>query len=257
MTDWLTLGFLFILGSIVGSFLNVCIFRIPKKKSIVFPSSHCPHCSKPIRYYDNIPIISYIILGGKCRNCRTAISFQYFLVELLTALMTLVLFFSFGISWPFVFAFLFSSVLIIITFIDFEHQIIPDHISLPCIPLFFLFSFFLPWTNPIDSILGILAGGGILYLLATGYYMLTKKEGMGGGDIKLLAMIGAFLGWQATILTLVLGAFAGTFIGIAMIIFRGKNFKYAIPFGPFLSLGAFCALLWGEKFIYWYVHLGK
>jgi leader peptidase (prepilin peptidase)/N-methyltransferase len=169
----------------------------------------------------------------------------------------LLLFAHFGISLSFVLASIFCCVLIIITFIDLKHQIIPDLISLPGIPVFFLSSFLLPRIHPLDSLLGIIVGGGTLYLLAAGYYQLTKKEGMGGGDIKLLAMIGAFLGWKGTIIALLLGAFTGTVIGMAMILFRGKNFKYAIPFGPFLSLGALCSLLWGEQLINWYLLIGN
>ncbi len=248
---------LFLLGSIIGSFLNVCIVRIPLKMSIVFPASHCPACKKPIPFYCNIPIVSYILLGGKCRYCLSPISFQYFLVELLTPALMLLLFFYFGATWAFIISFIFCSALIIITFIDLKHQIIPDVISLPGIPLCFLCSFFVPWTDPVESLAGILVGGGTLYVFAAGYQLLTKKEGMGGGDIKLLAMIGAFLGWKGALLSLILGAFAGSITGILLIAVKGRDLKYAIPFGPFLSAGAFCALVFGEKLIYLYLTLGK
>jgi leader peptidase (prepilin peptidase)/N-methyltransferase len=256
MINWLIPAFLFVFGAVIGSFLNVCIIRIPEKKSIVYPASHCPSCKTPIAFYDNIPLVSYVLLAGRCRQCKTPISFQYFIVELLTPIITLVLYFSFGFSLAGALAALFCYVLLVITGIDLQHQIIPDSISIPCIPLCLLSSLVLPWTDLKSSLIGMVLGGGILYLVAQAYYLVRKKEGMGGGDIKLLAMIGAFLGWKGALIALMVGAFAGTLAGIAMMLVRGKNLKYALPFGPFLSLGAFCALLWGEAILYWYTHLG-
>lgn len=257
MSEGLFVTTLFVLGSMIGSFLNVCIVRIPRKMSIVLPSSHCPACKKPIPFYCNIPLLSYLILGGKCKYCRAPISFQYFFVEFLTPLVMLLLFFRFGITLSFCAAFIFSAALIVITFIDLQHQIIPDVISLPGIPLCFLCTFIVPWANPRGSLIGILVGGGVLYVFAAGYHLITKKEGMGGGDIKLLAMIGAFLGWQGALAALILGAFLGSIIGIILIMLKGKDLKYAVPFGPFLSAGAFCTLLYGEKLIRFYLSLGK
>jgi leader peptidase (prepilin peptidase)/N-methyltransferase len=247
---------LFIFGTIIGSFLNVCIVRIPNRASIVFPGSQCPNCGYSIRFYDNIPLVSYILLGGRCRSCKTAISIRYFLVELLMGLLTALLSFYFGFSLVFILCLVFTAALVVITCIDLQHQIIPDCISLPGIPLGFLCSFFLPWITWIDSLLGILIGGGVLYVFALGYYLLKKKEGMGGGDIKMLAMIGAFLGWQGALATLILASIAGSLIGILLIVVKGKNFKYAVPFGPFLALGAFCALIYGERLINWYCSIG-
>ena len=174
MSNWLIPAFLFAFGAVVGSFLNVCIIRIPDNKSIIFPASHCPSCKTSIAFYDNIPLLSYILLAGKCRHCKAPISFQYFLVELLTPVITLALFISFGLSFAFVFAALFCYVLLVITVIDFQHQIIPDSISIPGIPLFLLSSPLLPWTNLINSLIGIVLGGGILYLIAKAYYLLRK-----------------------------------------------------------------------------------
>lgn len=252
MSPTLLIIALFIFGTIIGSFLNVCIVRMPQGSSIVFPGSHCPNCGYTIRFYDNIPLVSYILLAGRCRSCKTPISMRYFLVELLMGLLVTVLFFHFGFSLAFTLCLVFTAALVVITFIDLQHQIIPDRISLPGIPLGFLCSFFLPWNTWLDSLLGILVGGGVLYAFALGYYLLTKKEGMGGGDIKMLAMIGAFLGWKGALATLILASVAGSLIGILLIILKGKNFKYAVPFGPFLALGAFCALLYGERLISWY-----
>ncbi len=197
------------------------------------------------------------MLGGKCRYCRAPIPLQYFIVELLTPVLLLVLFIHFGLSWSFIVSAFFISALIVITFIDLELHIIPDVISLPGIPVCFVCSFIVPWTNPVQSLIGILVGGGILYVFAAGYHLLTKKEGMGGGDIKLLAMIGAFLGWQGALLTLILAACTGSLIGILLIIAKGKDFKYAIPFGPFLAAGAWAALLFGDELIHFYLSVGR
>ena len=242
-----------IFGAIVGSFLNVCILRIPEGKSIIYPASHCPKCQSPIMWYDNIPIISYFILTGKCRNCRGPISFRYHLVELLTALLSLAAMIMFGPSPAYFICFAFISSLIVITFIDLDHQIIPDVISLPGIPLGFLASFVLPNITYKESLMGILLGGGILFLIAVGYEFLAKKEGMGGGDVKLLAMIGAFLGWKGVLFTVFSGSLVGTVIGVAIMVAQGKDSKSAIPFGPFLSFGALLYLFFGEPIIYWYL----
>jgi len=257
MSIWSFWVVLFLLGAMIGSFLNVCIMRIPADMSVVSPASHCLSCKTPIPFYHNIPLASYILLGGKCRQCGAPIPFQYFFVELLTPLVMLVLYYYFGFSWSFLIAFVFSAALIVITFIDLAHKIIPDVISLPGIPLFFLCSFVVPWVDPLSSLIGILAGGGTLYAVAVGYHVLTKKEGMGGGDIKLLAMVGALLGWKGALTTLMVGAFLGSIIGVALIILKGKDTKYAIPFGPFLATGAFCTLLWGDTIIHYYLTLGR
>ena len=245
--------FAFVFGSIIGSFLNVCILRLPEKKSLLFPASHCPHCRKPIRFYDNIPLISFLVLRGRCRFCGQPISPQYFMVELLTALLSLFLFFSYSLIEYFIYFAFFSS-LVVVTFIDLKHQIIPDVISLPGIGAGFLASFVLPRITCLDSLLGIALGGGILYLIALGYYLITKTEGMGMGDVKLLAMIGAFLGGKGVVITIFLSAFLGAMVGVAMMVIKGKNRKYAIPYGPFLSIGALLSLLWGDVLLVWYYH---
>lgn len=243
----------FIFGAIVGSFLNVCILRIPAGKSIAYPPSHCPKCDSPIRGYDNIPIISYLILMGKCRNCKERISFRYPLVEFLTAIFSLAAMMMFGPSLAYLIYFAFVSSLIVITFIDLDHQIIPDIISLPGIPLGFLASFVVPEITYKESLIGIAIGGGLLLLVAIGYEFVAKKEGMGGGDVKLLAMIGAFLGWKGVLFTIFSGSLVGTIIGVTIMIAQGKDSKYAIPFGPFLSMGALLYLFFGEPIIYWYL----
>ncbi|MBW2650373.1 MAG: prepilin peptidase [Deltaproteobacteria bacterium] len=238
-----------ILGAIVGSFLNVCIYRIPSGKSIVFPASHCPACEHPVKFYDNIPIISYIILRGKCRNCNERISPIYPAIELLTAVMSLLLFLKYGLSFEYLFSSVFTCALIVITFIDLKHQIIPDVITLPGIPLFALAAIFFMNVTFMDSLIGILAGGGFLFLIALGYQLLTKREGMGGGDIKLLAMLGGFLGWQSLWFVVMAASLIGAIAGISVMISRGKDTKYAIPFGPFLSIGSVAYIFWGNAFM--------
>src|SRR3990172_1815822 len=238
-----------LLGAAIGSFLNVCIRRIPAGESLVFPASHCPKCNHSIRFYDNIPIISYLALRGRCRNCREGISLQYPLVELLTAIMALLLFWKFGLTLKFLFSFVLACALIVITFVDFERQIIPDIITLPGIPLFFLAAVFamgIPW---LEAALGFLIGGGILYAIAFGYELITKREGMGGGDIKLLAMLGAFFGWKSLFFILLVSSFLGAIVGISVILIKGKDMRYAVPFGPFLSLAALAYIFWGDEFI--------
>ncbi len=246
-----------VFGALIGSFLNVCIFRLPKEESIVWPGSYCPHCKNPIKFYDNIPLVSYILLKGCCRHCHSAISFQYSLIEGITALASLILFMKFGLSLSYLFYFLFVAALIVITVIDLYHQIIPDVISLPGIGVGLIASIIIPQMTFFNSLTGILLGGGSLFLVATIYQWLFKREGMGGGDVKLLAMIGAFLGWKAVILTILLSSLVGSITGIIVMILKGKDFKYAIPFGPFLSFGAVVSLFYGENVIRWYLYVSR
>jgi leader peptidase (prepilin peptidase) / N-methyltransferase len=248
--------FSFILGAVVGSFLNVCICRMPRDESVVSPPSHCPGCGYRIRWYDNIPLVSYLLLRGRCRGCRDKISPRYPLVELLNALLSLALFLRFGPTLAFAVLFLFCSALVVITFIDLEHQIIPDEISLPGIVLGFIFSFFLRGHGWLNSLLGILLGGGSLLLVAYGYQLLTGKEGMGGGDIKLLAMMGAFLGWKSIPFIIFVSSLAGSVIGVSLMLIQKKDSKLAIPFGPYLALGALLYVFYGPRLINWYLTLG-
>ena len=237
--------FFTVAGAAVGSFLNVLICRIPEGKSIVYPSSHCPKCSHPIRFYDNIPLISYLVLRGRCRDCREKISLRYPLVEALTALMSFLLFWKFGLSTKYLFSFIFTAALIVITFIDLDLQIIPDVITLPGIPLFFLAAVFFMDVKVMDALLGLLIGGGCLFVIAFVYELITKREGMGGGDIKLLAMMGAFLGWKSLFFILFVSSLLGALVGISAMIVKGKDMKYAVPFGPFLSAAAVAYLFVG------------
>jgi len=241
--------FAFVFGAVVGSFLNVCIFRIPAQGSIVKPLSQCPQCHHPIRFYDNIPLISFFVLRGKCRNCGRPISWRYPLVELITAVFALLLFAKFHVSINFLIFFIFTAVLIVIAFIDLDHQIIPDVITLPGIPIFFLLAVFVvkvPW---LEALIGLLIGGGVLLAIAFIYELLTKREGMGGGDIKLLAMIGGFLGWKSLIFILLFSSLLGAIVGIAVMIIKKQDMKYAVPFGPFLSAAAVAYLFWSDAFM--------
>lgn len=228
-----------ILGALIGSFLNVVILRLPREDaSIVFPASHCPGCRTPLAWYDNIPLFSFLVLRGRCRFCAMQISRQYPLVEATMALLAVALFRQFGPTWTFGIYFIFCAALLAIFVIDLYHQIIPDRISLPGILLGFAASFLNPLVTWQSSAIGILVGGGILYLIAAGYYLFTKREGMGGGDIKLLAMIGAFLGWQSLPFVVFASSILGSLIGIGAMIKQKKGGKTVIPYGPFLAVAA-------------------
>lgn len=244
---------IFFLGAIIGSFLNVCIYRIPAEVSIVSPPSRCPNCGASIHWFQNVPILSYLVLGGKCGACRVGISWRYPIVEALTGALFVLVFYSFQFSAATVMYWLFVAALIVITFIDLDHQIIPDVISLPGIVIGFLCSFAIPWLSWTDSLFGILLGGGSLWLVAVLYELLTKKEGMGGGDIKLLAMLGAFLGWKAILPIIFISSLIGSLIGVPLMLVKKADSKLAIPFGPFLALGALIYLFWGPKLIAWYL----
>ena len=248
---------IFIFGLCIGSFMNVCIYRIPLSKSIVTPRSMCPGCNSLISAYDNIPVISYILLKGKCRNCGIPISLRYPLVEIISGLTALAVFMRFGISAEGLIYFAFISALVVMTFIDIDHRIIPDTISLPGIPIgFLLASLVLPLMNYKMSLAGILTGGGSLLAVAWIYNLITKKEGLGGGDIKLLAMIGAFTGWKGVLFTIFVASAAGTLAGIAVMIKTQKGMmKLAVPFGPFLSIGAILYIFFGTDIISWYFRL--
>ncbi|MDD5758324.1 MAG: prepilin peptidase [Desulfobulbaceae bacterium] len=241
-----------VLGALVGSFLNVVILRLPEEgESIVFPPSHCPQCQALIHWYDNIPMISFLLLGGRCRHCRKSISWQYPIVELIMALLSFALFYRFGLTADFFVYFVFCAALLVVIVIDLYHQIIPDVISLPGIILGFAASFLLPGLSWQDSALGILLGGGIFYAIAAGYYLLAKRAGMGGGDIKLLAMIGAFLGWRALPFVIFASALLGSVIGIGAMIKQKKGGKTVIPYGPFLAMASYLYLFFAKEI--WFV----
>ncbi len=253
--SYMLMGMSAIFGLCMGSFLNVCIYRIPAQKSIVFPGSACPNCGSAIRFYDNIPLLSYFSLGGKCRQCQTPISFRYPLIELLTGAFSLGLYLKFGLSIETLVYFLFICVLIVITFIDIDHRIIPDRMTLPGILVFFIAAFAIPSLSWIDSLLGVVIGGGSLFIVAVVYHLLTHKEGMGGGDIKLLAMIGALVGWKGVFFTIFVSSAVGTLAGLIIMIITRQNLKLAVPFGPFLSIGAATYIFFGPQLLSLYFQL--
>jgi len=235
--------------------MNVCIYRIPIEKSIISPPSTCPHCGERIKFYDNIPLLSYLLLSGRCRRCNHPVSWRYPTVEGLTGLLSLALFIRYGFSYQYILAFLFAATLVTISFIDLDHKIIPDILSLPGIVAGLGVSFLPGNIFWLDSLIGIVAGGGALFLVAFIYERITGREGMGGGDIKLLAMIGAWMGWRSLPLIVLISSLTGAVIGSIFILFTGKGYRVRIPFGPFLSLGALFYLFFGSEFAKWYFSL--
>jgi len=259
-------GFMFVLGAIVGSFLNVCIVRLPHEKSVVVPPSHCVTCKTPIAWYHNIPLMSYIALGGKCSSCKAKISPRYFFVELLTGVFFVIFYRYFGataVLWPYLFM---MGCFVVATFVDFEHRIIPDEISVGGMCAGLLFSLLIPQLHGVTtgtghfllvhfqslglSLFGVLIGGGSIYAMGMLGDFLFKKESMGGGDVKLLAMVGAFLGWKIAILTFFIAPFFGAIFGI---IEKIRTKDTAIAYGPFLVLGAIISLFWSDWIIAWIV----
>ncbi|HLE41094.1 MAG TPA: prepilin peptidase [Nitrospirota bacterium] len=263
-------------GLIVGSFLNVCIVRLPRGRSIVSPPSHCPLCKKSLKFYDNIPVISFLILRGRCRSCGEPISWRYPAVELLNGLLYVWTVSEFGIGWETFLVMAFCSALIVITFIDYDHQIIPDVITLPGMlaglmlapfvmsaladPLPFHLGGLLPHAGPyltgfLNSFIGLLFGATPLFAIGWLWEKLRNIEAMGGGDVKLMGMVGSFLGWKGALLTIMLGALAGSVVGITLILLHRHKMDKVIPFGPFLAVGAVMTLFYGYDIISWYLGL--
>jgi leader peptidase (prepilin peptidase) / N-methyltransferase len=239
-------------GAVIGSFLNVCIYRIPKGRSIVWPGSACGSCGHMLAWFENIPIVSYLVLRGRCRACRASISLRYPFVELLTAAMFAGAWWYYGPSVLLISRLLFGCALIVLFAIDLEYHLLPNVITIPGIVAGFAFSFLTPpgW---FDSAIGIVVGGGVLWAVAEGYYLLRHEEGLGMGDVKMLAMIGAFVGWKLTLMALMMASFAGSIVGVIFIISRRGGLKYALPFGTFLALGAALAATIGPGVLDWYL----
>ena len=244
-------GAVFCFGLAVGSFANVCIHRLPRKESVVVPGSHCPACSAAVRPLDNIPVISYIVLGGKCRDCATSISPIYSVIETVTAVLLLAGFFKFGLSFDFMVYAAVAPALVIITAIDIEYQIIPDVITLPGIALGLAVGTYT--IGYADSLLGFFVGGGLFYLLAV-----LSNGGMGGGDIKYISAAGALLGWKKVLLVIFIGALLGSVVGVFQIAVQKKTRKSLIPFGPFLATSTLITLFYGNSLIRLYSdYLGR
>jgi len=241
-------------GAIAGSFLNVCVYRLPTGKSVVWPASGCPHCRRLLVWYENIPVLSYLVLGGRCRTCRAPIGVRYPTVEALTAVMFALAWWEYGPGSLLAARLIFGCALIVLFAIDLEHRLLPNAITLPGIVVGFVFSFFAEpgWRA---SIIGILVGGGVLYGVAEAYYRIRHEEGLGMGDVKMLAMVGAFIGWKLTLLTLMMASLSGTVVGVILIATRKGSMKYALPFGTFLALGAAAAATVGPAILDWYLSL--
>lgn len=268
--------YVFLFGLIIGSFLNVCILRIPSGKSIVMPASACPKCGTPIRPYDNIPVLSYVFLGGKCRACKTRISPMYPAVELLTALLFFACYSAFGLTMETLKWAAFSAILIVLVFTDLRERILPDVVNYTGFALGLVLSLF---TKPIDgtaywisnrifdfpppapvlsladAAIGAAAGSGALWLVSELYLRLRKREGMGMGDVKMMLMVGAFLGLKRTLLTIFAGSLLGSVIGVVFILVRRKDTTYELPFGTFLGLAALLVVFFGTPIVNWYQSL--
>jgi leader peptidase (prepilin peptidase)/N-methyltransferase len=255
LTEATLLAALFIVGSILGSFFNVVIYRVPRGESIVRPPSACPACGTRLRARDNIPVFGYLLLRGKCRYCAAPISPRYPVVEVLSGVLPVLLFMRFGLAVPFLVYWPLSCVLLVLSFIDLDLRIIPDKVTLPGIvagiivaPLVGLVGF---W----GSLLGVVVGGGTLYLIGVLGELFLKKESMGGGDVKLAAMLGAFMGWKLVLIALFVAFFVGAVVGVITMARKPKNWDSSLPFGPFIAIGAVLALLWGESALAWYSSL--
>ncbi|KJS14192.1 MAG: peptidase A24 [Peptococcaceae bacterium BRH_c8a] len=242
--------FVFLLGACIGSFLNVCIYRLPREESVVYKPSHCPGCGNKLGVLDLVPILSYVFLRGRCRHCGSQISAQYPLVELITALLFLAAYITWGISWHTASMWVFLAVLVSVSVVDIHHRIIPDEIlvvgTILGLPLIFLTSI----SDLISGLIGFFAAGLLLLAIAV-----VSKGGMGGGDIKLSAVMGLFLGWQGVAVALFLSFLIGGIAGILLLVTKIKGRKDAVPFGPYLALGALVAVFYGQRIITWYMSL--
>jgi leader peptidase (prepilin peptidase) / N-methyltransferase len=240
------------LGAIVGSFLNVCIHRLPLGASIVWPSSACPYCKRELSWYENIPVVSYLALRARCRTCKAPISIRYPFVEALTSAMFVGAWWYYGPGPLLASRLVFGCALVVLFAIDLEHHLLPNAITLPGIVIGFAFSF-IAEPGWMASLIGLLAGGGALYLIALVYYRVRHEEGLGMGDPKMLAMVGAFLGWKLTLLTLMVGSLTGTVVGLSLIAAGRGTMKYALPFGCFLAIGAGLSAVVGPQILDWYL----
>jgi leader peptidase (prepilin peptidase)/N-methyltransferase len=240
-----------------GSFLNVVIYRLPRGLSLMRPPSSCPRCGTRIKPYDNIPVLSYLLLRGKCRACGLKISVAYPLVELLTPVCFLLLYARFSLSVSFFASCLFASALIALCFIDLYHQVLPDEITLPGLALALLYSGFRSDMTLRQALVGAVAGAGFLLVIYAAYLLLRKKEGLGMGDVIMMLLVGAYLGWVKAFFTLLVGSFVGALVGLFLMSFRKKDPQFALPFGTFLAPAAFLALVWGDRIIHAYLSLYK
>jgi leader peptidase (prepilin peptidase)/N-methyltransferase len=241
-----------IVGALIGSFLNVCIYRLPRGRSVVWPASACESCGRELSWFENVPVVSWAALGAKCRTCKSPLSVRHPIVEVMTAAMFGAAAWYYGPGLLLASRLVFGCALLVLFAIDLEHHLLPNVITLPGIAVGFAFSFVTD-TGWLASLIGILVGGVGLWLVAEAYYRLRREEGLGMGDVKMLAMIGAFVGWKLTLMTLMLASLAGSAVGIAFIAARKGDLKYALPFGTFLAIGAAVAATIGPGLLGWYM----
>ncbi|MBN2565625.1 MAG: prepilin peptidase [Candidatus Eisenbacteria bacterium] len=246
---------LFVFGAVLGSFMNVLIHRIPRGQSIVSPPSSCPSCGARIRPRDNVPLLSFALLRGRCRGCGARISVRYPTVELLSALVPIAIHASYGFTVGFWVYWALACVLIVLSFVDLDERIIPDRVTIPGLIVGVLVAPLLGLTTWSGSLVGAAVGGGALYLIALLGVAVFRKDSMGGGDIKLAAMLGAFLGWRLIVVSLFTAFLVGSIAGIGAIAAKGREWDRTIPFGPFIAIGAFVGMVWGRAIIEWYLHL--
>ena len=241
-----------LLGLVVGSFLNVCIYRLPRRESVNWPGSHCTSCNRSLSWYENVPVVSWVVLRGRCRTCGERISVIYPIVELITGALFVAGYAIYGWTPLLAARLAFACAMVVLFAIDLRHHLLPNVITVPGIVVGFVLSLVLPpgWKA---SLIGLIAGGGVLFAIAEGYYRLRGIEGLGMGDVKMLAMIGAFLGWKLMLVTLVLASFAGSVIGVGVIALGRGGMKAALPFGTFLAVGALTAAVVGDPIVEWYV----
>ncbi len=247
------LALVIVLGLVIGSFLNVVIARLPEHRSLWRPRSACPACGTPIAWHDNIPVLSYAALRGHCRACSAAISWRYPVVEVVTALLFAAAYERFGPTGNFAVAAVLLAALVVITVIDLRLQIIPDAITLPGIVVGFVANLATQRVSWVDSAIGIVVGGGIFWAILEGSLLLTGREGMGGGDVKLGAMLGAFLGWKVALLSIFVAVLLGGVLALGLLASKTTGRKDPIPFGPFLATGGAAGLFWGERLVTWYM----
>jgi len=241
-----------LLGLMLGSFMNVCIYRLPRGLSPVRPRSGCPNCGHMLAWYENVPVVSYLVLRGRCRKCRVAISPMYPIIEAITGAVFLAAYLWYGPSALLIVRLIFAWAMIALFVIDYQHQILPNVITIPGIVIGIL-SNILAGPGWIASIIGAAVGAGSLYAIAEIYYRVRHEEGLGMGDVKMLGMIGAFLGWKLVLLTLVISSFLGSIVGVFVLVSRKESLKYAMPFGTFLTVGALVASVVGDAILDWYL----
>ena len=241
-----------LLGLIIGSFLNVCIYRLPRRQSVNWPGSRCTTCDRSLSWYENIPVVSWLVLRGRCRTCGERISAMYPLVELVTGALFVAGYVIYGWTPLLAVRLAFACAMVVLFAVDLRHHLLPNVITVPGIVVGFLVSLLMPpgWKS---SLIGLVAGGGVLFVIAEGYYRLRGIEGLGMGDVKMLSMIGAFLGWKLVLVTLVLASFAGSIIGVGVIALGRGGMKAALPFGTFLAVGALTAAVVGDPLVEWYL----